>query len=102
MNTTDLGLLTPRQLINKFNGYTERRNMDRAFDRLHTLFITQSNGAKVKAGRDLYEIAGLDDKVRPYMEEDELDDLLNKWGRTIGGAKVMNKKELLKLRQNPS
>lgn len=102
MTAVELGLLTPRRLINKFAGWNEVRNSARAYDRLHTLFIVQSNGAKVKAARDLYEIAGLDDKTRPYMKEDELNDLLDKWGRTIGGAKLMNKKELLKLRENPS
>ena len=99
MSAHDLGLLTPRRLANKFNGWTEVRTMDRAWNRLHAFYIVASNGGKVKRPQDLYEIEGIDNIVSPYFKPKEVDKLLNKWGRTLPGYKELNKAELLQLKQ---
>ena len=100
ISAEELGRLTPRRLVNLFNGWEEKENMQRAYDRLNTFYIVASNGAKkIKKPKDLYEIVGIDNQMQEVFSEDELDHLLDKWGRTLPGATVMNKKELLKLRQ---
>lgn len=103
MSAQELGLSNPRQLINKFNGRQEAINTARAYDRLHAFFIVKAQGVKaIKSPRDLYQIPGLDDRFRPHFSGDQLEKLLDKWGRTLPGATVMNKAELLKLKKNPS